>query len=369
MNKRIAFMFIFLIAIVIIFAVFYPYFGIQINSQSAGFQIILEAISVLFFGGIMAYILESQKRRYEQSQQIQTSNLARLRYLRGIKTEIEAISKPFEVFTILADKKKAEEILDRGEEFQDVSESFRSIQDISRTTYWDALVPSGLLPSVVSPEVLSKISDFYHLLRVLIRMLDDIEQYDIESNRSGNNSKLTYMFKELHKEEYFKKKLLPTITELATSGKDVLGELNVEIKTLEMILDIVPNPIDSSFDENSDVPGNRGLEFTDIFLENLNEFLTQKKSQDNAEGGENIYEFTLRLSKKPPEDWGDTIEYGNKKSGRSTYWRSEEGHQEAIIKGRYLILKCTKSQLKNNLARLILSIRKKNEEYRNNIKV
>lgn len=363
----------------------------KLDSQSAEFQIILQGISVFLFGGIVAYIIETQNRKYEQTQQTQTSNLSRLRYLRGIRMEIKSILKPFNYFELFFfDKEKAEDMFDKGEQIPGIAESIHSIQDISKTTYWDALVPSGLLPSVVSPELLSKISDFYHLLRVLIRVIDDfkseLQQDELTSASRGISLKVHNLFLGETISGFSKNTFMPILKDLTGKGREILPALDSEIGYLEKLEGF--SELENEFIIPKDDEKTTHF-FTDITLVNLNEYRTTQKEggnsnnrahydiedEDDNDDLDNIndsnttnkdpeYVFCLRLSSTPPSDWGNSVKYREPKHRQS--WEAPYRY-EAEIKGRYLIFEGRKQELLDNLPNIVSAIANMNKKYRSKL--
>lgn len=337
--------------------------GWDIDTQSAAFLIGIEAISVLLFGGILALVLEWQRRKHERHQREQLSTESRISYLKGIRREVKTIIEPFE--SLLIDEKIAEEMADRGEQIPQ-TRPFESLEDLQKTTYWEALVPSGLLPSVTSPETLSKIAEFYQQLRVTVSLLRHrYEQIDRgERLRSDNKyaARVMAAFQEEDDRQFVRERLAPSLLDLVQQGADLVVLLDGEIGQFSGD-DYEQEPQEATSAE-------RDSEFEDIYLVDLNEHLSSRKIDPykndwGRTGRTNIFDqeideielgLVLRLSAKPPEEWGDRLYYGD--------YDYYENRKYAEVQHRYVIFEGTSKELIEHLAELEEAIAEKNKRYR-----
>lgn len=359
--------------------------GVTMDSQSPSFAILVEAISVLLFGGILALILEWQSRRYQRSQQRSTSDEAKFRYLLGIKHEIELILDPFDGWMGLIGKtKEFQEMQDRGEDIPFNQSALLDLLNWQKNTYWDALVPSGLLPSLISPDLLSRIADFYQRLYVLVRHINDVvrwgEQRGLEMASYGSSAKYMAMAEQIFgdpRRENKTKQMGEDFTKFLSLGEKVLEGLEEALQGLSphhspstKITDY-SEPRAVSKPEQSE-PEQSGP-FKDITLLNLNEHLTKPKVERlytsrivrSKENDPVSFTFVFRLSDRPPEGWGERLYYGP--LDRTTNWMADEYSTDqrlARVQGRYLIVESQKDELIEHLPFLRLAIAQQNEAYR-----
>lgn len=355
-----------------------PIFGVMVDSQSPSFAIIVEAISVLLFGGVLALILEWQRRRYQRSQEHTTSNEAKYRYLLGIKREIESILNPFEDWImVIGNSERFREMQDRGEDFSDTSSTFLSILNWGRNTYWDALVPSGLLPSLASPDLLARIADFYQQLHILFRQINDIvraaEQraLRIASRDSKYAAFAEAVFGAPHQAEEAKQ-IGKNFEQFLLLGKNALDKLEEELRELSNHLGVPGEPTSLSSHESVSEP-KQDKGFEDITLLSLNEHLTKLASEFRRSNGsyyppeENpeLFTFVLRLSDKPPLEWGEKVHFGPLEKKTDMWGDScSDRPYTATVNGRYLLVESRKDELIENILYLRLAIAQQNEAYR-----
>lgn len=150
----------------------------------------VEFLSSLIFGVIVLAVLDFQRRSFEASQVERISRDAKRRYLTNIKKEIQDNTIPL----LASYAEQLGEAIERGksaDEFwegkidrwdTEISlEAWRKIRQLiesasqpigamppkllAKTTYWDALIPSGVLTSLLSEDLLGEIADYYQLLR------------------------------------------------------------------------------------------------------------------------------------------------------------------------------------------------------------
>lgn len=176
----------------------------------------IEFISVVILGSVVALVLDYQRKKYEAHQAEQISREAKRRYLIYIKDEINANL-----------------MLMHGKSTEDQSRPATAM--VFKTTYWDALVPSGLLPSLLEQGLLSGISDFYHALRVLTFHYSDI-QSEIRAAPHETDKFSTYLtnrFLAEHVVEELKEKILPEAKSAIEQATKLVRRLEKEIESLE----------------------------------------------------------------------------------------------------------------------------------------
>lgn len=355
-------------------------FGITVDSQSPSFAIIVEAISVLLFGSILALILEWQSRRYQRSQERSTSNEAKYRYLLGIKREIELILEPFESWMKVAgDSESYREMQDRGQDVPDISSSFLNILDWGKTTYWDALVPSGLLPSLASPDLLAQIADFYQHLYILVRHISDVirgeEQRALRIAGQGKYAAMAEALVNAPHEAEKARQIGKDLEQFLLLGKKALDGLEEELNRLSAYLNVPIEMAKPSVQESVSEP-KQDAGFKDITLLNLNEHLTKRGSESQRANryyyqekeDPELFTFVLRLSDKPPAEWGEDVDFGPLIKQTDRYGRRYWVHQyTATVKGRYLLVESRKDKLVEHVPYLRLAVAQKNETYRKNL--
>jgi hypothetical protein len=189
--------------------------------------LIIEFTSVFVFGIIVAGILEYQRRRFEDGQAKEISDEARLKYLihmrEEIRTNLEAI--PYQ---------------DNQDGIQErLAEFGKTFLTVYQTTYWDAFVPSGLLPTLIDYSLLKGIAEFYHTLRILNSHFQNLKSMILVSGIGGSSDKYAaYVEEMLHEKQfrdYFLKLVIPLMKQAQEEGNWVLKRIESEIDVLQRI--------------------------------------------------------------------------------------------------------------------------------------
>ena len=221
----------------------------------------VEALGGLVFGVIFMAVLDFQRRSFETRRTVSVSKQSKCRYLVNIKKEIDdnIIVPRTALQTGFKEEQEGgrsdEEIIQEvcGEFGQDVTSNdmdtlrvmlrhtpyvemqSENLRMLSKTTYWDALMPSGLLPSLLDESMLGKIADFYHALRVIDKSEELIREYlikqDAEHAMRGYNHNML-RFSPFEVTRIRKLCYEPAVFMIVVKGTQLSQELGREIRRL-----------------------------------------------------------------------------------------------------------------------------------------
>lgn len=354
--------------------------GSQFNwGTDFGIPLAIESISVFLFGVIVWRFLVWRERRYERTQAATLSDEAKRRYLKNILREIDSnvqIMEPtVKLHRIGINIKALEEFLDTDEpERRKMINDFASTSPkikIPSSTYWEALVSSGLLPQLIDADLMSEIADFYQQLRIIknstkVPSMDKAIEWVLTISMGLFSSvhwdildaAQLYLDESIKEESTLAKQydFIPSLYLAVAMGKSTSQKLADELEDKVGVRSNsrLEHKMSDAFDIAADYVAS-AMKFSGVEIVGLNRKWTQ-----TFEFGANSTDYIcLQLNISPPPGWGKSITY---------YWAESFDYyasptREAYVIGNCLFFEGTEKELKHYLPDIRACIIKMNQEY------